>query len=68
MAFARELVRAGGVASVPGSSFYQDPAAGRSLVRFCFAKRLETLARAAQVLRTRLGSDARLSSTPEKAS
>jgi aspartate/methionine/tyrosine aminotransferase len=28
---------------VPGSSFFGDPAAGRNLVRFCFAKKEETL-------------------------
>jgi len=52
--FARRLLRAGGVATVPGSSFYPDPAEGRAQIRFCFAKRLETLQRAAQVLRERL--------------
>ena len=54
VSFAMELVRAGGVASVPGSSFYLDPAEGRGQVRFCFAKRLETLESAARILRTRL--------------
>jgi aspartate/methionine/tyrosine aminotransferase len=32
-----------GVAVVPGSSFFSDPALGRHLVRFSFSKRLETL-------------------------
>jgi aminotransferase len=54
VAFARRLVRAGGVATVPGSSFFPDPSEGRSLIRFCFAKRTETLRRAAEVLRERL--------------
>jgi aminotransferase len=54
--FALELVRAGGVATVPGSSFFLDPADGRRLVRFCFAKRLATLERAAAVLEARLGA------------
>jgi aminotransferase len=54
VAFARRLVRAGGVAPVPGSSFFPDPADGRRLVRFCFAKRLETLQRAVTILRERL--------------
>ena len=54
VAFARRLVRDGGVASVPGSSFFHEPSDGRTLVRFCFAKRLETLERAAAVLRQRL--------------
>jgi len=54
VAFARRLLCAGGVATVPGSSFYPDPAEGRGLIRFCFAKRLETLEQAARVLRERL--------------
>ena len=41
--FARQLVTDVGVASVPGSSFYHDPALGRTKVRFCFCKRDETL-------------------------
>ena len=32
-----------GVAVVPGSSFYHDPALGNTKVRFCFCKRDETL-------------------------
>jgi aminotransferase len=42
-ALCRELVVRAGVAAVPGSSFFSDPAAGRDLVRFSFAKRTETL-------------------------
>jgi aminotransferase len=42
--FARYLVTEVGVAVVPGSSFYSDPAGGRTQVRFCFCKRDETLA------------------------
>ncbi len=41
--FARWLIREGGIAAVPGSSFYVDPRQGRGLVRFAFCKRLETL-------------------------
>ncbi len=41
--FARRLVVEGGVAAVPGSSFYSDPAAGRQRLRFHFARRRETL-------------------------
>ncbi len=41
--FALELVREAGVAVVPGSSFFSDPALGRHLVRFCFCKRDDTL-------------------------
>ena len=41
--FARYLVADVGVAVVPGSSFYHDPALGRTQVRFTFCKRHETL-------------------------
>jgi aminotransferase len=58
VSFAMRLVRKGGVATVPGSSFFLDPVDGRSLLRFCFAKRRETLERAASLLRERLGGDA----------
>jgi aminotransferase len=43
VAFARYLVKEVGVAAVPGSSFYKDPAKGRTKLRFCFCKRDETL-------------------------
>jgi aminotransferase len=46
VAFARHLVEQIGVAVVPGSSFYQDPAHGRRQVRFAFCKKEETLAEA----------------------
>jgi aspartate/methionine/tyrosine aminotransferase len=46
VAFARHLVEEVGVAVVPGSSFYQDPAHGRGQVRFAFCKKEETLAEA----------------------
>mgnify|MGYP002640088026 CR=1 FL=1 len=41
--FAMRLVTDAGVATVPGSSFYSDPADGKHLVRFCYAKKIETL-------------------------
>jgi aspartate/methionine/tyrosine aminotransferase len=41
--FAQYLVKQIGVATVPGSSFYIDPAAAPQTVRFCFSKRHETL-------------------------
>src|SRR5262249_32047937 len=41
--FARYLVKEVGVAAVPGSSFYKNPATGRTKLRFCFCKREETL-------------------------
>ena len=44
--FARYLVKDVGVAAVPGGSFYRNPAAGRTKLRFCFCKRDETLTEA----------------------
>ena len=41
--FAQYMVKEIGVATVPGSSFYSDPAAAPQTVRFCFSKRDETL-------------------------
>ncbi len=41
--FAKRLTREAGVASVPGSSFFSEKERGRSLVRFAFCKRVETL-------------------------
>ncbi|MGH9582629.1 MAG: pyridoxal phosphate-dependent aminotransferase, partial [Bryobacteraceae bacterium] len=55
VAFCRHLVEDIGVAAVPGSSFFFDPAHGSHLVRFCFAKKRETLEAAAERLQ-RLGS------------
>ncbi len=46
--FAYKLIELTGVATVPGSSFYSDPALGREQVRFCFCKKIETLDKAAQ--------------------
>jgi len=46
--FAVWLTREVGVASVPGSSFYSDPARGRSQIRFAFCKTIETLEAAAE--------------------
>ena len=46
VAFARHLVQEVGVAVVPGSSFYRDPASGSRQVRFAFCKKEETLAAA----------------------
>jgi aminotransferase len=50
VAFTRHLIQQIGVACVPGSSFYSDPALGARQVRFCFCKRDETLQRAAERL------------------
>ena len=48
--FSRYLVQEVGVAAVPGSSFYHDPALGRTKVRFTFCKRDETLLEAGRRL------------------
>jgi aminotransferase len=52
VAMARHLVTDVGVASVPGSSFYHDPAAGRNKLRFTFCKKDQTLDQAEQRLAT----------------
>jgi L-glutamine---4-(methylsulfanyl)-2-oxobutanoate aminotransferase len=48
--FTRHLVQNVGVAVVPGSSFYRRPELGAQQVRFCYCKRDETLAAAAERL------------------
>lgn len=47
----RHLVEDIGVAAVPGSSFFSDPVPGAKWVRFCFAKKPETIAAAADRLK-----------------
>ena len=54
VAFAQYLVKEIGVAAVPGSSFYRDPADGRTQLRFTFCKTEKTLQAAAERL-ARLG-------------
>ncbi len=49
-AFARWLVSEVGVAGVPGSSFYSEPALGKHLIRFTFCKTHDVLAAAAERL------------------
>ena len=49
--FAQYLVKDIGVATVPGSSFYSDPARGAQQVRFAFCKKDATLDAAAERLR-----------------
>jgi aminotransferase len=44
VAFSHMLVKDVGVATVPGGSFFHDPAMGRAYVRFAYPKRDETLA------------------------
>ncbi len=48
--FCRYLTRDVGVAAIPPSAFYLDPATAPPLARFCFAKRLETIDAAAERL------------------
>lgn len=55
VSFCSELVEEIGVAAVPGSSFFANPGEASHLIRFCFAKRPETLAAAAERLQ-RIGS------------
>ena len=54
--FAKHLARYAGVASVPGSSFFSEPDRGRSLVRFAFCKRTQTLQDAGDRLRAYAGT------------
>jgi aspartate/methionine/tyrosine aminotransferase len=49
--FSRFLVKNIGVATVPGSSFFNDPATGKDIIRFTFCKREETLAAAEERLK-----------------
>jgi aspartate/methionine/tyrosine aminotransferase len=51
VAFCRWLTSEIGVAAVPPSAFYLDPARAPLLARFCFAKRAETIKLAAERLR-----------------
>jgi aminotransferase len=51
VSFSRYLVKEIGVAVVPGSSFYNNPADGSRQVRFTFCKTEKTLAAAAERLR-----------------
>jgi aminotransferase len=61
VSFAHALVRELGVAVVPGSSFYSDPATGGQQVRFAFPKRITTLeavaGRLLEVRSRRLGAE-----------
>lgn len=55
--FGKHLMEFAGVAAVPGSSFFSEPGMGLQLIRFCFAKRPETLEKAAERL-TRIAKPA----------
>jgi aspartate/methionine/tyrosine aminotransferase len=50
VAFCRYLTSEVGVAAIPPSAFYADPTRAPQLARFCFAKRPETIAAAADRL------------------
>ena len=41
--FCRELPARAGVAAIPAAAFYDDKAAGRSLVRFAYCKKMESI-------------------------
>jgi aminotransferase len=49
--FAKRLISEGGVAPVPGSSFFSEPERGHNFVRFVFCKQVETLRAAGDALR-----------------
>ncbi len=49
------LIDRAGVATVPGSAFFSDPADGRHRLRFCFAKEMDVLEEACRRLRDALG-------------
>jgi aspartate/methionine/tyrosine aminotransferase len=50
VAFAMWLAEEGGLATVPGSTFYHDPEIAKKYTRFAFCKKVETLERAAEKL------------------
>ncbi|MDY7110547.1 MAG: methionine aminotransferase [Planctomycetota bacterium] len=52
--FCRHLIEHVGVAAIPPSAFYHDPADGRSLVRFAFCQTEQTLTEALDRMRTKL--------------
>ena len=49
--FAKFMVKDIGVATVPGSSFFRDPKAGKDIIRFTFCKKEETLRAAEERLK-----------------
>ena len=52
VAFARRLIEEFAVATVPASSFYHEPALGRGHIRFSFPKKIETIERGLNALRS----------------
>jgi aminotransferase len=63
--FTKFLVKEIGVAAVPGSSFFRDPAAGKDIIRFTFCKKEETL-RAAEERLQKLKPNNRLLVKPTR--
>ena len=53
IAYCRDLISRRGVAAIPFSPFYGDPLSAPPLVRFCFAKKLETIQLAGERLARR---------------
>jgi aminotransferase len=49
--FTRKLLVEGGVAAVPGFSFFENPSHGSHIIRFCFCKKYATLEEAGRRLR-----------------
>jgi aspartate/methionine/tyrosine aminotransferase len=54
--FAKFMVQDVGVATVPGSSFFSDPSAGKDIIRFTFCKKEETLQAAEERLKKLSGA------------
>lgn len=55
VSFAKWLIEEVGVATVPGSSFMNNPSDGKTKTRFCFCKKQETLDEAARLLQSKFG-------------
>jgi len=52
VAFARHLIEKAAIATVPASSSYHDSSKGRHHVRFSFPKKIETIVRGLEALRS----------------
>lgn len=49
-AFVKELITEHGVAAIPLSPFYENPVNNQTILRFCFAKKKETIDQAVEIL------------------
>jgi aminotransferase len=56
MDFVKWMIHNVGVAAVPGSSFFKDKRQGQTKIRFCYCKKPETLALAADLLHSGFAS------------